>query len=47
MATQLDRRQRLAAADDILDNAGTLDAIAPQVLVLDGRYRRLAVAGSG
>jgi dephospho-CoA kinase len=47
MATQLDRQQRLAAADDILDNAGTPDAIAPQVLALDGRYRRLAVAGSG
>ena len=47
MATQLDRRQRLAATDDILDNAGTPDAIAPQVLVLDGRYHRLAVAGSG
>jgi dephospho-CoA kinase len=47
MATQLDRRQRLASADDILDNAGTPDAIAPQVLVLDDRYRRLAVAGSG
>ena len=47
MATQLDRRQRLAAADDILDNAGMPDAIAPQVLVLDDRYRRLAVAGSG
>jgi dephospho-CoA kinase len=47
MATQLDRQQRLAAADDILDNAGTPDAIEPQVLVLDGRYRRLAAAGSG
>lgn len=47
MATQLDRRQRLASAEDILDNDGTPDAIAPQVLVLDGRYRRLAVAGSG
>jgi dephospho-CoA kinase len=47
MATQLDRRQRLASADDILDNAGAPDAIAPQVLVLDDRYRRLAVAGSG
>jgi len=47
MATQLDRRQRLAAADDILDNAGTPDAIAPQVLILDARYRRLAAAGSG
>jgi len=47
MATQLDRQQRLAAADDILDNAGTPDAIEPQVLVLDGRYRTLAEAGSG
>ena len=46
MATQLDRRQRLVAADDILDNTGTPDAIAPQVLVLDARYRRLAAAGS-
>jgi dephospho-CoA kinase len=47
MATQLDRRQRLAAADDILDNTGTPEGIAPQVLVLDGRYRSLAAAGSG
>ncbi len=47
MATQLDRQQRLAAADDILDNAGTPDAIAPQVLVLDNRYRRLAASDSG
>jgi len=47
MATQLDRRQRLAAADDILDNAGTPEGIAPQVLILDARYRRLAAAGSG
>ncbi|MDQ2962754.1 MAG: dephospho-CoA kinase [Pseudomonadota bacterium] len=47
MATQLDRQQRLAAADDILDNAGTPDAIALQVLSLDARYRRLAAAGSG
>jgi dephospho-CoA kinase len=46
MATQLDRQQRLAAADDILDNAGTPEAIAPQVRGLDVRYRRLAVAGS-
>ena len=45
MATQLDRRQRLAAADDILDNTGTPDAIAPQVVGLDARYRRLAAAG--
>ena len=46
MATQLDRRQRLAAAEDILDNTGTTDAIAPQVLILDTRYRRLAAAAS-
>lgn len=42
MATQLDRDRRLAAADDIIDNAGTPDAIAPQVRALDRRYRRLA-----
>lgn len=47
MATQLDRQQRLAAADDILDNARTPDAIAPQVAVLDARYRRLAAARFG
>jgi dephospho-CoA kinase len=44
MATQFDRSRRLAAADDILDNAGSLDAIAPQVEELDRRYRRLANA---
>jgi dephospho-CoA kinase len=47
MATQLDRQQRLAAADDILDNGGTPDAIAPQVAVFDGRYRKLTAARSG
>jgi dephospho-CoA kinase len=44
MATQLDRPRRLAAADDILDNAGPPEAIAPQVAELDRRYRRLANA---
>jgi len=44
MATQFDRSRRLAAADDILDNAGSLDAIAPQVEELDRSYRRLANA---
>lgn len=44
MATQLDRDHRLAAADDIIDNAGTRDAIAPQVRALDRRYRELAAA---
>ena len=44
MATQLPRDHRLAAADDILDNAGTPDAIAPQVQALDRLYRELAEA---
>jgi len=42
MATQLDRSQRLAGADDVLDNSGAPDAITPQVLALDRRYRTLA-----
>ena len=42
MATQLDRSLRLAAADDVLDNSGAADAIAPQVRALDRRYRTLA-----
>jgi dephospho-CoA kinase len=42
MAAQIDREQRLAAADDVLHNSGTLDAIGPQVAALDRRYRELA-----
>jgi dephospho-CoA kinase len=42
MATQLGRAERLAAADDVLDNAGPLAAIAPRVAELDRRYRELA-----
>jgi len=44
MATQFDRARRRAAADDIVDNSGTLSAIAPQVRALDRRYRELAAA---
>jgi dephospho-CoA kinase len=44
MATQIDREHRLAAADDVLNNAGAPNAIAPQVEALDRRYRELAVA---
>jgi dephospho-CoA kinase len=44
MAAQIDREHRLAAADDVLHNAGTLDAIAPQVEALDRRYRELVTA---
>jgi len=42
MAAQLPRPQRLARADDILDNAGPTSAIAPKVAALDRRYRTLA-----
>jgi dephospho-CoA kinase len=44
MATQLSRRDRLARADDTLDNTGPLSAIVPQVAALDRRYRALASA---
>ncbi|SRR6266516_2125270 len=44
IATQFDRAQRRAAADDIVDNSGTISAIAPQVRALDRRYRELAAA---
>lgn len=44
MATQLSRAQRLAAADDVIDNSGPPEAIASQVARLDSRYRALAAA---
>jgi dephospho-CoA kinase len=44
MATQQPREQRLAAADDVIDNAGAPEAIAPQVAKLDRRYRELSAA---
>ena len=42
MSTQLSRDDRLAAADDVIDNGGAPEAIAPQVAALDRRYRQLA-----
>ena len=42
MATQLSRPQRLARADDIIDNAGPRDGLAPQVARLDTLYRECA-----
>lgn len=44
MATQLPRAERLKAADDVLDNSGAPERIAPRVAELDRRYRRLAAA---
>jgi len=46
MATQLSRGERLARADDTLDNAGPLSAILPRVSALDLRYRALAAASA-
>jgi dephospho-CoA kinase len=47
MATQLSRADRLAAADDVIDNSGPRDDLPPQVERLDRRYRELAQATSG
>jgi dephospho-CoA kinase len=42
MATQMTRAQRLARADDVIDNSGPVANIAPQVARLDPFYRELA-----
>jgi dephospho-CoA kinase len=42
MAHQVARAARLAAADDVIDNAGTLDALRQQVSALHSRYVDLA-----
>lgn len=43
IAQQAARPARLAAADDVIENAGTLDALRKQVAALDARYRKMAV----
>jgi dephospho-CoA kinase len=40
MATQVPRTVRLAAADDIIDNGGTIEALTPQVDRLHGFYQQ-------
>jgi dephospho-CoA kinase len=42
MAAQASREQRLAAADDVIDNTGTPADLRARVAVLDGDYRALA-----
>jgi dephospho-CoA kinase len=42
MATQASRADRLAAADDVIDNGGSLEALRGQVEALDRRYRQMA-----
>ena len=39
MATQLPRAARLARADDVIDNGGPRDALAPQIARLDALFR--------
>jgi dephospho-CoA kinase len=40
--SQASREERLAAADDVIDNSGTLDALHKQVRALHARYLELA-----
>ncbi len=42
IAAQVPRRERLAAADDVIDNGGSLDALRRQVQTLHERYVVLA-----
>ncbi|MBY4897441.1 dephospho-CoA kinase [Cupriavidus sp. AU9028] len=43
MARQATRDQRLACADDVIDNEGAPEALEPQVEALDRRYRTMPV----
>lgn len=48
IASQVSRSERLAAADDVIDNGGALEALGPQVERLHARYLALAgPAGAG
>lgn len=42
IAAQVPRERRLAAADDVIDNSGTLDALPAKVLALHHHYSELA-----
>lgn len=47
MAAQASRAERLAAADDVVDNAGSLEALRTQVARLHGSYLALAATPGG
>lgn len=47
MAKQATRAQRLAVADDVIDNDGPPEALAPQVDRLDALYRGLSAGATG
>jgi len=44
VAQQASRQARLAAADDVIENSASLDALRKQVAALDARYRKMAVS---
>ncbi|MDQ5847633.1 MAG: dephospho-CoA kinase [Pseudomonadota bacterium] len=44
---QASRAERLAAADDVIDNGGTLDALRKQVCTLHARYLKMAGKAGG
>jgi dephospho-CoA kinase len=44
IAAQASRQERLAAADDVIDNAGTLEALRARVGELHDQYLRIAAA---
>ncbi len=46
LAAQIDRSARLAAADDIIDNSGSLEVLDNQVAALHQSYMALSRAGS-
>lgn len=42
LAAQANRKERLAIADNVIDNSGSLDATRKEIIRLDAIYRRLA-----
>ena len=46
LAAQIDRQSRLARADDVIDNSGSLEATRSQVEMLHQHYQRLGSVGS-
>lgn len=46
LAAQATREQRLAVADDIIDNSGTAQGIEPLVAALHRRYLELAASAT-
>lgn len=46
IAAQMPRRQRLAEADDVIDNSGTLEQLEPQVAALHETYLAIAAGNS-